>query len=254
MVLFIVAPAFAQEDSDGDQPADAPSNQAAAADQSESPDQTPTGDVGAVIAKWGSKPTTSDEMNKAVATRWFRDQNRERARWNVPTAKRDLYLDWQAENLLRDYLGQPHVDLPAGVAKPDAATHSQMTSGIENEPQFWTVSDDVWLAYLVPSETQIASDWSADHPDEPYFTPDRYIRQMKLGTMSQFDRYRLMGVAGRVDVSQTPKPLLVGELQDLEQLAPGSTTAYQPIVEYDDSPIAIVAYDLWINSDGTLLP
>jgi hypothetical protein len=144
-------------------------------------------------------------MNMAVAARWFGDQNQQRSQSGVPTAKRDPYFDWQAENLLRDYLGEPHVDPPAGVTKPDVARRTQMLSGIQNESQFWTVSDNAWLAYLVPSETQIAAVWAGDHPDDPHFTPDRYIRQMKLGTKSQFDRHRLVGVAGPVDLSQAPE-------------------------------------------------
>jgi hypothetical protein len=179
LLSLAVVPAFGQEDSDGDQSTDTSSDQALASEQ---PTLPPTVDVEAVLAQWGPKPTTPDDMNRAVAARWFGDQNQQRAQWGVPTAKRDPYLDWQAENLLRDYFGQPHADPPPGVTKPDAASRTPMTSGIENEPQFWTVSDDVWLAYLVPYETQIAAVWAGDHPDDPYFTTDRYIRQMKLGT------------------------------------------------------------------------
>ena len=148
LLCLAVVPAFAQEDSDGDQSTDPSSDQPVVVDQSDAPTETPTVDVGAVVAEWGPAPT-DDQLNKAVATRWFNNQNQKRARYGVPTANRDPYLDWEAENLLRDYLGQPRADLPSGLSKPAAATGSQTDSAIQNESQFWTVSDAAWQAYLV---------------------------------------------------------------------------------------------------------
>ena len=63
-----------------------------------------------------------------------------------------------------------------------------------------------------------------------------------------------MGVVGHVDLTQTPTSLTPSLLEYLDEIAAGSAEAYQPIVEYDDSPVAVVAYDPWINTDGTLLP
>ena len=75
-------------------------------------------------------------------------------------------------------------------------------------------------------------------------------------TMSvpRFDRYRLVGIAGRVNTSQAaPTALLSGEQSALEQIAPGSGDAYQPVA-YGDNAVAVVGYDPWISADGRTRP
>ena len=39
----------------------------------------------------------------------------------------------------------------------------------------------------------------------------------------------------------------------LEQIAPGSVAAYQPVI-YPDNLVAVVGYDPWVTPDGTLRP
>ena len=65
MLLFWLAivPAFAQEG--GEEPADSSNNQSVPVGQSTAPSQAV--DIGAVLAQWGPKPTTQDDMNRALA-------------------------------------------------------------------------------------------------------------------------------------------------------------------------------------------
>src|SRR6266508_6434164 len=55
------------------------------------PDAAP--EVVDVVGQWGVAPNVGADADAALARRWFRDQNTERARWGVPTAARDPYLD-----------------------------------------------------------------------------------------------------------------------------------------------------------------
>src|SRR6266542_4460653 len=133
VLVLAVWPTFAQEAPDpatedqaqtqsvdqgqGDQDQGAP----AVDDTSSAPSPTPApapADAAAVIAQWGAAPSIGPDADKAVAQRWFREQNAMRARWGVPTAMRDPYLDWQAENLLRERLGEPQLPQPPGLTWP----------------------------------------------------------------------------------------------------------------------------------------
>ena len=216
---------------------------------------TPTADAAAVIAQWGPAPAIGSDADQAVARRWFRDQNAVRARWGVPTATRDPYLDWQAENLVRSSLGEAALPQPQGVVMPAVAMQSpQSDRAVLSQTTFWTISDDLWQSWLDSFQTGPSEYWQADHPGETWYTQDRYLRLFKLGQMPRFDRYRLVGVAGRVNTSNAaPTALLSGELADLEQIAPGSGNAYQPVA-YGDNAVAVVGYDPWISADGRTRP
>jgi hypothetical protein len=250
-VLAMAAlPAFAQDIPD-----------TAATDQSE--DQAPpsANDTGAtptptdpttVIAQWGPAPNIGPDADRAVAQRWFRDQNTLRGYWGVPIAARDPYLDWEAENLLRSRLGQPLLPQSQAVNKPPAALRSPQTDqAILSQPEFWTVSDDLWLAWLDAGRMPAIAFWEDSHPGEKWYTPDGYFR-IEVWRQERFDRYRLMGIAGRVNTSgSAPTELPPGNKRELEQVAPGSVAAYQPMV-YPDNLVAVVGYDPWINPDGSL--
>ena len=222
---------------------------------------TPTADAAAVIAQWGPVPAIGSDADQAVAGRWFRKQNDERAKWGVPTATRDPYLDWAAENLMRSTLGQPLLPQPAGVVKSAviaASPRSDQTVLGGAEPEFWTVSDDLWVAWREGSLAQPMAEamalWEADHPGEPYYSPDGYLRLFKLRQTPRFDPYRVIGVAGRVNPNNsTPIAVPSAAQGKLEQIAPGSVAAYQPVI-YPDNLIAVVGYDPWLTSDGTLRP
>ena len=61
-------------------------------------------------------------------------------------------------------------------------------------------------------------------------------------------------VAGRVNANNsTPIAVPSAAQGKLEQIAPGSVAAYQPVI-YPDNLIAVVGYDPWLTSDGTLRP
>jgi hypothetical protein len=164
-------------------------------------------------------------------------------------------LDWQAENLLRNQLGQQQQPLPPGLSRPAAVTQgSQSDQAVLSEPQFWTVSDDLWQAWLDSIESQPPAGWTDERPGEPWFTRENYLQLFKLQQTPRFDKYRLLGVAGRVDASSSsPTDLLSGHQNQLEQLAPGAVAAYEPLV-YPDNLVAVIGYDLWINPDGSIRP
>ena len=123
-----------------------------------------------------------------------------------------------------------------------------------SQPEFWTVSDDLWQARLDSIQDHPSQFWQEDHPGEQWFTVDRYIRLFKLKQTPRFDRYRLIGVSGRVDTTQSPAVAVVpAQADELEAIAPGAIAAYGPDV-YPDNVVAVVGYDPWINSDGTMRP
>lgn len=264
-LLFAVSPVLAQDAPDTSPTDQAQQTQGQDQDQSAPPpDDTssatpvPTpvsADVAAVIAQWGPAPEVGIDSDRAVAQRWFRDQNTVRARWGVPTATRDQYLDWQAENILRSQLGEPQLPQPQGVTRPaTVAQNSQSDQAVLSEPEFWTVSDDLWQARLDSVQGHPSEFWQEDHPGEQWFTVDRYIRLFKLQQMPRFDRYRLIGAAGRVDTSGSPATAIqVGQADALEAIAPGSITAYSPL-SYPDNVVAVVGYDPWLNPNGTIRP
>ncbi len=231
----------------------APAQPADPAADSPAPPAPPAPDPSAVIAQWGAAPTIGPAADQAVAQRWFRDQNAQRARWGVPTATRDPYLDWEAENLLRSSLGQSPLPQPPGLSKPAVALRSsQSDQAIVSQPQFWTTSDDLWQAWNDSIEGQPPAGWADERPGEPWFTRENYLQLFKLRQMPRFDRYRLIGVAGRVNTNHdVPTELLSGHKDQLEAIAPGSIAAYQPVV-YSGNLVAVVGYDPWINPDGTL--
>jgi hypothetical protein len=132
-------------------------------------------DGATVIAQWGAAPAIGPDADKALTQRWFREQNTMRARWGVPTATRDPYLDWQAENLIREHLGQPQLAQPQGLNRPAAMTNTQMDQAILSEPEFWTVSDDLWQAWLDTFEAQPPDGWSDARPGEPWFSRENYL-------------------------------------------------------------------------------
>jgi len=217
------------------------------------PSATPDVDTQAVIAQWGSAPEMGHDADQAVARRWLREQQAYRARWDIPGVSRDLYLDWEATNALHSYLNEPPEPQPAGLTKPSAVQQSpESNHGIKGDQWYWNVSDDLWQAWLDSFQNQAPGAWLADHPDEPFFTRANYM-QVKEWRNKPFDRFRLVGVAGRVDTSKAPIGLLPFDQQTLEQLAPGSLQAYQP-VNYATSLVAIVAYDPWINPNGSMRP
>jgi len=264
-LMLAVSPVFAQDAPDASGTDQSQPTQGQSQDQSvptldntSSPTPVPTAvpaDVAAVIAQWGPAPEAGIDSDKAVAQRWFRDQNTVRARWGVPTATRDQYLDWQAENILRSQLGEPELPQPQGVTKPATlAQNSQSDQAVLSEPEFWTVSDDLWQARLDSVQGHPSEFWQEDHPGEQWFTVDRYIRLFKLQQMPRFGRYRLIGAAGRVDTSGSPaKAIQVGQADALEAIAPGSVAAYSPL-SYPDNLVAVVGYDPWLNPDGTMRP
>jgi len=270
VLVLAVWPTFAQEAPDpatedqaqtqsvdqgqGDQDQGAP----AVDDTSSAPSPTPApapADAAAVIAQWGAAPSIGPDADKAVAQRWFREQNAMRARWGVPTAMRDPYLDWQAENLLRERLGEPQLPQPPGLTWPSAAAQSpQSDKAILSQTEFWTVSDDLWQAWLDTIEGQAPAEWAEERPSEPWFSRENYLQLFKIRKTPRFDRYRLIGVAGRVNTgNSSPADLLSGHQDQLEQLAPGAAMAYEPVV-YLDNLVAVVGYDPWINPDGSLRP
>ena len=259
VVQLTALPVLAQEAPDGSVATDGGDQSTVVSDEPSGPDQTATPtpiaavDTAVVIAKWGPSPQSGADFNRAAAQRWFRDQNSKRARWGVPTANRDPYLDWVAENLLRDYLGEPRIDQPTGLKQPDVTARTQTDSGIRSDPEFWTVSDDLWQSWLDSVDAETLTTLDADNSGGPLYTKQNYLQLQKLGQTPRFDRFRLMGVAGRVDANQAPTPLLSGHKQELESIAPGSVAAYQPAV-YQDPVVAVVGYDPWINADGTTLP
>jgi hypothetical protein len=244
-------PAFAQDAPD---PATMDQGQDELAPASDST-PTPATDPSAVIAQWGPAPAVGPEADQAVARRWFRDQNAMRTRWGVPTATRDPYLDWQAENLLRNSLGQAALPQPQGVVMPTIAPQSQQSDqGVRSTTEFWTIGDDLWQAHLDNIAAESLAFWQVDHPDDILYTRDNYLKLFKWGQTPRFDRYRIMGVAGRVNTRNgVPTALLSGQQADLKQIAPGSVDAYQPVI-YSDNLVAMVGYDPWITPDGTLRP
>lgn len=250
LITMIARPVFAQDvpptDQSQDQPPPPDDNPGA------TPTATPTPDPATVIAQWGPAPSIGADADLAVAVRWFRDQNATRAHWGVPTATQDPYLDWEAENLMRSRLGQPSLAPPQGLTKPPAAVRSSQTDrAVLSQPQFWTISDDLWLAWLEQGHAQTIAFWQGNHPDENWYTPERYFR-IEEWRQEKFDRYRLLGIAGRVNMGNSAAAdLLPGHKDELEQLAPGSVATYQPLV-YSGNGVAVVAYDPWINPDGSL--
>lgn len=235
---------------------------AAPTDDTSSPTSSPTpaaapttGDPATVIAQWGPAPSIGPDADKAVAQRWFREQNAMRARWGVPTATRDPYLDWRAENLLRDHVGQPQLPQPQGIGRPSPVAQSSLgDEAILSQPEFWTVSDDLWQGWLDTFEGQAPSDWEVERPGVPWFSRENYLFLFKLQKTPRFDRFRLIGAAGRVNVtSSQPAALLSGESSDLEAIAPGAMATYEPVV-YPDNLVAVVGYDSWINPDGSTRP
>jgi hypothetical protein len=173
----------------------------------------------------------------------------------VPTAARDPYLDWQAENLLRSQLGQPPAPQPQGLSKPAAAQQSsQSDQAALSQPEFWTISDELWQAWLDTFESQPPDGWAGERPGEPWFTRENYLLLFRVKRTPRFDKYRLIGVAGRVNTGTAPMAdLLSGEAEGVERIAPGALAAYQPHV-YSDNFVAVVGYDPWINSDGSVRP
>jgi hypothetical protein len=263
-LLLVVAPVLAQDAPDTS--ATGQSQQAQAQDQGQNPSADNTdsatpvstatpgpADAAAVIAQWGTAQSIGPDADTAVAERWFRDQNAVRARWGVPTAMRDSYLNWQAENILRSQLGEPQLPQPQGVTKPAVAAQSAQTDqAVLSEPEFWTVSDDLWQARLDGIQGHPSEFWQEDHPGEQWFTIDRYIRLFKLQQMPRFDRYRLIGVSGRVDTSGSAGAAIpAGEADALETIAPGAMAAYNPL-SYPDNVVAVVGYDPWLNADGSM--
>jgi hypothetical protein len=271
-LMLAVSPVLAQ-DAPGDsptgesQPSQDQDQSAPSTDDTSSATPSPTPapaatDVAAVIAQWGTAPSLGPDADNSVAQRWFREQNTKRARWGVPTATRDPYLDWMAENLLRNRLGQDSLPQPSGITKPSVAASSpQSDQAILSQTEFWTVSDDLWQAWLNSIEDHPSQFWQDAHLGEQWFTRDRYMR-LELWRDEKFDRYRLMGVAGRVDTTgASPRPLVFtpglpddaeGE-STLEKIAPGAFETYQPVA-YPDNLVAVVAYNPWVNSDGSLRP
>ncbi len=263
-LMLAVSPVFAQDApgasaTDQSQPTQGQDQDQSAPPSDDTSSATPVPtpssvDAAAVIAQWGPAPATGPDADKAVAQRWFREQNTKRSRWGVPTATRDPYLDWLAENLLRDHLGQPPLPQPAGLTIPAAAKSSPSDQAVYTQTEFWTVSDDLWQAWLDSFESQPPSDWSAERPGVPWFSRDNYLYLFKLQKTPEFDRFRLIGVAGRVNTTNSqPAALLSGESGDLEAIAPGALAAYEPLV-YPDNLVAVVGSDPWINPDGSLRP
>jgi hypothetical protein len=263
-LMLFVSPVLAQDAPNGSDTDQSQQLQGQSQDQtspaaddtnSATPVSTPApADAAAVIAQWGAAPSIGPDADSALAQRWFREQNTMRSRWGVPTAMRDPYLDWQAQNLLLAHLGEPQLPQPPGVTPPAAIRTSQTDQGILTETQFWTISDDLWQAWLDSIESQPPAGWSDERPGEPWFTEDNYLQLFKMQQVPRFDRFRLLGVAGRVDSSGSPPTSLpTGHQRQLDGLAPGSVAAYEPVV-YADNLVAVVGYDAWINPDGSLRP
>ncbi|MDQ6675367.1 MAG: hypothetical protein M3069_32320 [Chloroflexota bacterium] len=264
-LMLAVSPVLAQDAPDSSttdqsqaQPTGQDQDQAASpTDTTSSVDSSPTpaaADPAAVIAQWGPAPNIGPDADNAVAQRWFREQNTKRGRWGVPTATRDPYLDWVAENYLRDHLDQPHLPQPQGITQPAVVQRSQSDQAILGQPEFWTVSDDLWQAWLDTFEAQPPDGWSDARPGEPWFSRDNYLLLFRIQKTPRFDRFRLMGVAGRLNTSNSqPAALLSGESRDLEAIAPGAMASYEPVA-YPDNLVSVVGYDPWINPDGSLRP
>jgi hypothetical protein len=193
------------------------------------------------------------DADLAIARRWLRDQQAYRDRWGIPGVSRDPYLDWEAANELHSFLGEPLEPRPANLTKPQAAVQSpEAQDMVRQHEDYWPVSDDLWQAWRDSQENHVPAGWNDAFPNQPYFSRDTYLNA-QVWRGKPFDRFRLFGVAGHVNTTDPPVALLYGPLQTLEQLAPGSVEAYQP-VDYKNSLIAIVAYDPWLNPDGSLRP
>jgi len=259
VLLVAVPPVFAQGVPDAGRAGVTPYDQTDDVAGSGSDQNPPTTDpqVGvdtqAVIAQWGPAPEMGRDADLAIARRWLRDQQGYRDRWGIAGVSRDPYLDWEAANELHGFLGEPPEPLPAGLMKPQAAVQSvESNQQVRQHESYWPVSDDLWQAWLDSWENRVPAGWTAARPDEPFYTRDNYMKaQVWRGTL--FDRFRLFGVAGRVNTANPPVPLMYGPLQTLERLAPGSSDAYQP-VDYKGSLVAVVAYDPWMNPNGSLRP
>jgi hypothetical protein len=251
VVTMATRPVFAQDTTDIP-PTDQSQDQPPAATDDTGVTQALVPDPAAVIAQWGPAPSIGSDADRAVAERWFREQNTLRSNWGVPTATRDPYLDWEAENLLRGRLGQSPLEPPQGLTKPLAAMRSsQRDQAVLSEPQFWTISDDLWLAWLGQIQSRANAFWQENHPGEPYYSRDVYL-SIEQWKDVKFDRYRLMGIAGRVNaLDGAPTDLLSGNKNQLERIASGSVEAYEPLV-YPDNFVAVVGYDPWINPNGSL--
>jgi len=136
---------------------------------------------------------------------------------------------------------------------PSAAAQSpQSDQAILSQTEFWTISDDLWQAWLDSINAKAITFWQENHPGESYYSRDVYLRIEQWRDV-KFDRYRLMGIAGRVDATSGPPGDLLGNKDELEQIAPGSVAAYQPVF-YPDNLVAVVGYDPWINPDGSVRP
>ncbi len=256
-LLLTAAPVFAQEAPDAGSAGTALSNQADDGSGSTSDQGAPTPgpqvdvDTQAVIAQWGPAPEMGHDADQAIARRWLRDQQAYRDRWGIPGVSRDPYLDWEASNALHDFLGEPLDPPPAGLAKPEAALQSpESNQQVRQHESYWPVPDDLWQAWRDSQENKVPAGWAEAFPNQPYFSRETYLKaQVWRGT--PFDRFRLFGVAGRVNVTNSPVPLMPFHQETLERLAPGSVEAYQP-VNYQDSLVAVVAYDPWMNPNGSL--
>ncbi len=256
-LLLAVAPVFAQEAPDAGSAGTALSDQADDGSGSGSDQGAPTPgpqvdvDTQAVIAQWGPAPEMGHDADQAIARRWLREQQAYRDRWGIPGVSRDPYLDWEAANELHTFLDEPLEPPPSGLVKPKAALQSPESNQVVRQHNaYWNVPDDLWQGWLDSWQNRVPAGWTAARPDEPFFTRDNYLKaQVWRGT--PFDRFRLFGVAGRVNVANPPVPLLPFEQETLERLAPGSVETYQP-VNYQDSLVAVVAYDPWMNSNGSL--
>jgi hypothetical protein len=206
-------------------------------------------DVQAVSAQWGQAPAPGKDADAALARRWLK---------NVQDVSRDPYLDWLAANKLHSYLHEPQEPKPSDLKPSAAVTQSPLSNdGIALGVQYWTVPDTLWQA----EEDKTASDdnlngdppgWADAHPGQPFFTFENYMKT-KEWQRAPYDRFRLFGVAGHVDTSGPSTVLDLASGYTLEEVAPGSVAAYQPVI-YMNGIVAVVAYDPWVNPDGSLRP